>query len=201
MLIGPPGSGKTSVGLALAQRLAIEFIDSDAVIEKTTGMKVSHIFEKLGERAFRQMERKLVLRLHHQFAPEPVSVSSNVKENGTLSELSSYQFPPSFILSAGGGLPVKDNNMDLILQSCLVIALSADEDELLRRLSGRTDRPLLASGKEDEGARLKEMRDNIARLVAERRTVYERAHITVETGGRTVEQIADELVSLIKVQG
>jgi shikimate kinase len=62
ILIGPPGAGKTSVGKALGQRLSAEFADTDALIEKESGMRVSDIFTDKGEPYFREFEREIVLR-------------------------------------------------------------------------------------------------------------------------------------------
>jgi shikimate kinase len=62
ILIGPPGSGKSSVGKALSQRLSTGFADTDALIENESGMKVSDIFLEKGEPVFRELETKIVLR-------------------------------------------------------------------------------------------------------------------------------------------
>jgi shikimate kinase len=62
ILIGPPGAGKSSVGKALSQRLATDFADTDLLIEKQSGMKVSDIFLDKGELFFRELETEIVLR-------------------------------------------------------------------------------------------------------------------------------------------
>ena len=62
ILIGPPGAGKSSVGKALSQRLSADFADTDALIEKESGMRVSDIFLDKGEAFFRELETKIVLR-------------------------------------------------------------------------------------------------------------------------------------------
>jgi shikimate kinase len=62
ILIGPPGAGKSSVGKALGQRLSTNFADTDALIEKQSGLKVSEIFLDKGEPFFRELEREVVLR-------------------------------------------------------------------------------------------------------------------------------------------
>ena len=61
-MIGPPGAGKSSVGKALGQRLSTNFADTDALIEKQSGLKVSEIFLDKGEPFFRELEREVVLR-------------------------------------------------------------------------------------------------------------------------------------------
>ena len=60
VLVGPPGAGKTSVGIALAQRWGVGFRDSDADVEELLGMPISDVFVQLGEPAFREHERVAV---------------------------------------------------------------------------------------------------------------------------------------------
>ena len=60
VLVGPPGSGKTTVGGLLARRLNLAFLDTDQLIEKETGRKISEIFVEDGEEAFRALEEKAV---------------------------------------------------------------------------------------------------------------------------------------------
>ena len=61
-LVGPMGSGKTAVGRRLATLLGKQFFDSDAEIERRTGVDVRYIFEKEGEARFRARERELAIR-------------------------------------------------------------------------------------------------------------------------------------------
>lgn len=62
ILIGPPGAGKSSVGKALGKQLSTNFADTDALIEKHSGLRVSEIFLDKGEPFFRELEREIVLR-------------------------------------------------------------------------------------------------------------------------------------------
>jgi len=62
ILIGPPGAGKSSVGKALGQWLAMNFADTDSLIEEQCGLTVSEIFLDKGESFFRDLEREIVLR-------------------------------------------------------------------------------------------------------------------------------------------
>ena len=61
ILIGPPGSGKSSVGKSLAQRMGVEFSDTDTIIEKKWNKSISDIFVESGEPYFREIERAVVL--------------------------------------------------------------------------------------------------------------------------------------------
>ena len=63
LLCGFMGCGKTSVGQALAFRLRWDFLDTDALIEKRTGMSIPEIFAKQGEQSFRQMEQQAAAML------------------------------------------------------------------------------------------------------------------------------------------
>ena len=116
-LVGFMGSGKSTVGKGLARRLGYSFIDMDARIEGEHGLSINEIFEKLGEKAFREMENKLL--------KEMVSLKDAV-------------------ISTGGGLPCTGNNMDLINRKGVSIYLRMDPAALLNRLSrGKSRRPLI----------------------------------------------------------
>lgn len=62
VLVGPPGAGKTTVGPLLAQRLGVDFRDTDHDVEQIAGASITDIFVEQGEAAFRAMEREAVLR-------------------------------------------------------------------------------------------------------------------------------------------
>lgn len=116
-LVGFMGSGKSTVGKGLARRLGYSFIDMDARIEGEHGMTINEIFEKLGEKAFREMESNL------------------------LKEMISLQ---DTVISTGGGLPCTGNNMDLINRKGVSIYLRMEPEALLNRLSrGKSRRPLI----------------------------------------------------------
>ncbi len=111
------GSGKSTVGKGLARRLGYSFVDMDARIEGEHGLSINEIFEKLGEKAFREMENNLL--------KEMVSLKDAV-------------------ISTGGGLPCTGNNMDLINRKGVSIYLQLDPAALLNRLSrGKSRRPLI----------------------------------------------------------
>lgn len=116
-LVGFMGSGKSTVGQRLAGRLGYSFIDMDARLEGEHGMTINEIFEKLGEKAFRELESNL------------------------LKEMVSLQ---DAVISTGGGLPCTGNNMDLINRKGVSIYLRMEPAALLNRLSrGKSRRPLI----------------------------------------------------------
>lgn len=161
VLMGFMGAGKTTIGKALAERLSWDFIDTDAEIEKEQGRKISEIFETEGEQAFRDMETRLLKKL----------------------EKSEEQF----VLSIGGGMPVREENRELLRKIGTVVYLKATKEELVRRLSGDTNRPLLQGGA---------MEEKVAALMASREAIYvETAHRAVVTEGKTNRHILREICS------
>ncbi len=118
ILVGYMGSGKTTIGLKLQQKLNIEFIDLDKFIESKEGLNISEIFKLKGEIYFRKQENFWFNTL--------------INENKPL------------IISLGGGTPCYANN-HLLLQNNDVISfyLKANVSTLTNRLTNKTDRPLL----------------------------------------------------------
>lgn len=117
ILIGPMGSGKTAVGKQLARELRMSFVDTDAEIEKRTGVDIPFIFEKEGEAGFREREREALARL--------------VKLD-------------RIVLATGGGAVLKPENRALLKQNGVVIYLRTTVDEQLKRTARSQNRPLLA---------------------------------------------------------
>jgi shikimate kinase len=116
-LVGLPGSGKTTLGTALAAALGLPFVDLDAEIEKQEGEAVPTIFSTKGEDYFRQVESRVLREW---------SGSSQ-----------------SFVMGTGGGAPCFYNGMDIINGSGVSIFLDVTVDEILRRLAAFSNRPLL----------------------------------------------------------
>ena len=126
VLIGYMGSGKTTVGKALAQEIGLPFYDLDWYIESRMRKKVSQIFAERGEEGFRQIERNM------------------------LHEVAEFE---NVVMSCGGGTPCFFDNMDYMNQQAMTVYLKADVDVLYDHLRmGRTERPLI-KGKESEELR------------------------------------------------
>ena len=115
-LVGMMGSGKTSTGRPLAERLGYGFVDADAVIEQAAGCSIPEIFERDGEAGFRSLESQV------------------------LSAISQHH---SLVVATGGGVVTQPENWGL-LHSGIVIWLDVVPDQLLHRLNAdSTVRPLL----------------------------------------------------------
>jgi shikimate kinase len=115
-LIGAMGSGKTAVGRRLATLLGQQFLDSDAEIEKRTGVDVRYIFEKEGEARFREREREVIADLT------------------TLDGV---------VVATGGGVILDASNRDRLAKTGTVVYLETNIDTLVRRTRAAKTRPLL----------------------------------------------------------
>lgn len=115
-LVGMMGAGKTAVGKALAARLGVPFLDSDAEIESAANMTVAEIFARDGEPFFRDKESQVIQRL---------------LENERC------------ILSTGGGAFMAERNQTMISDKGVAVWLNADLDVLWGRVRHKDTRPLL----------------------------------------------------------
>jgi shikimate kinase len=118
-LIGMMGAGKSSVGKRLAGKLGVPFRDADAEIEAAAGCTISEIFDRYGEAAFRDGERRVISRL--------------------LAE-------PPHILATGGGAFIDERTRARIKTDAVSIWLRASLDLLASRVQRRETRPLLRDG-------------------------------------------------------
>ena len=116
VLIGFMGSGKTSIGRLVAQRLGFQFIDTDAKIIERTGLQVAEIFERHGEAWFREQET---------------------------STLRSLNILNRAVISTGGGIVVRKENHAILRELGFVVWLTASEDVIFERVSRNKKRPLL----------------------------------------------------------
>lgn len=161
VLMGFMGAGKTTIGKELAAKLSWDFIDTDAEIEKEQGRKISEIFATDGEQVFRELETDLLKRLEKR--------------------------EDRFVLSIGGGMPVREENRELLRKIGMVVYLKTTKEELIRRLSGDTNRPLLLGGALEE---------KVSALMEAREEIYlETAHREVVTDGKIISNLLKEICS------
>lgn len=113
-LVGFMGSGKTTVGRLLAERLKMKFVEMDSEIEKRAGMSISEIFKEKGEGFFRKLERELLEEI--------------LKNSGQ-------------VIATGGGVMVYNHR--LLLEKAWVFYLEVFPSKVLERIGNDTTRPLL----------------------------------------------------------
>ncbi|MEO5658021.1 MAG: 3-dehydroquinate synthase [Nitrospiria bacterium] len=124
ILVGPMGSGKTTIGRRLAETLGWSFVDTDHLIEREAGASVAEIFRRGGEPTFRALERRIVAR-----------VTRGVRQ----------------VIATGGGALLDSATRRRLMASGLTVWLKASPEILAARLVGVSDRPLLV-GSDPQGA-------------------------------------------------
>ena len=156
VLCGFMAAGKTSVGQALADLTGREFVDTDALVEKESGVTIAEIFERDGEGVFRDFERIAIERISCR---------------------------KGFIIALGGGAVLDGRNIDAVRQNAVVFWLKVTPEDVASRTSDIYGRPLLPDGIESvEGL-----------LLSREKTYAEAADVVIETGGKTVAEVAREI--------
>ena len=172
-LIGFMGSGKTSVGEKLAERLGYAVSDTDCMVETAAGMSISEIFSIEGEEGFRSREEAAL-----EFASSmPVAVGSG-----------------ALVLACGGGIVLSVKNRNVLAANFLSVWLDIPFKEIMRRLeSQRATRPLLAGGEYERRAlALYTTRQELYESCADLRYRW----VEGETLERTVDRILADIALL-----
>ncbi|GAB2692710.1 shikimate kinase [Paenibacillus thermoaerophilus] len=117
VLVGFMGTGKSTVGRALAERLGWSFVDSDARIVEKAGVDIPSIFAASGESGFRELEREVIGEL-----------MAGCRQ----------------VVATGGGAVLSERNREAMLGGGFVVALLAERDVIIERVRGDANRPLLA---------------------------------------------------------
>ena len=134
IFLGMMGSGKSSIGLLVAKKLKLNFIDIDKEIENETGLPIKKIFETKGELSFRKIEEKITLK--------------KMKLNPC-------------VISLGGGGFVNKNIRKEVLKNHISFWLNLNEKELLKRIRNSNKRPLTINKSDNELIELIKKRSNI----------------------------------------
>ncbi|AUM64541.1 shikimate kinase [Brevibacillus laterosporus] len=158
ILIGFMGTGKSTVGEQLAQRLHYERCDLDEEIVKATGKTIPQIFADDGEEIFRQLETNVLRQL----------VDGNRR-----------------VIITGGGAVLRPENVQVMLQHGRVVALTACEQEIIRRVERDQNRPLLQGN----------VKEKVRELLQARAGAYDFAPVQIDTTGKTIEEIVDEITT------
>jgi 3-dehydroquinate synthase len=162
IITGFMGTGKSKVGREVARHLGRDFVDMDALIEQRVGMTIPEIFAQRGEGFFRQQEHELCQEL----APKR-----------------------GLVIATGGGALIPEENRRALGASGLLVCLTCEVEEILRRLAQVEDRPLLE---------VADRRERIETLLAERREAYNRIPHQIDTTGLTVGEVAGKVIALLE---
>lgn len=117
-LVGMMGSGKSSVGSEVADRLGLDFVDTDELVAAVTQSTISDLWSRTGEETFRRLESQMIASAA---AGEPV------------------------VVATGGGVVLDDDNIAAMRGSGVVVWLNASPEVLAERVGRDSTRPLLAS--------------------------------------------------------
>lgn len=164
ILIGFMGTGKSTIGTALAAKRNLIHLDLDTLIAQHEGCSIPELFSEKGETYFRDTESRLLAQI--------------LKRRGQ-------------VISTGGGAVLCPENREIMLQKGIVVALFADEAEIIRRVSADANRPLLAGNPAER----------VQALIKERAGLYDFAPVRIDTTGKSVDEIVQEIERLMVEQG
>src|SRR5215467_3856273 len=146
VLIGMMGAGKSAVGCCLQRRTGLALLDTDKIVSSKFRMSIPEIFAKHGEDKFREAEAKALLALAR---------------------------PKQTIIVTGGGIVLREENVELLRRMGVIVWLDGNEDTLFARASRQRNRPLLQT---------KTPRKAFSQIFAARRSLYaDIADVRVDT--------------------
>ncbi|MEQ8677505.1 MAG: shikimate kinase [Aggregatilineales bacterium] len=157
ILAGFMGTGKTTVGQLVADFIGWHFVDTDDEIIHRVGMTIPEIFDKEGESGFRRYEKVICQ-----------AVAAEAQQ----------------VISTGGGLMIDPQNRDIMLNSGLVICLSASPQTIKARLSDTRGRPLA---------------ENWESLLEQRSAIYATLPHQIDTTDSTPREVAERVIALWRI--
>ncbi len=179
VLIGPPGAGKTSCGKILAANWHISFYDTDALIENQVQKSVKEIFRDHGEEHFRLLECNLLDSLIDQ----PILTLGS---------------DAPFVLSTGGGTPIRKGNLAKLNKIGLVVLLEADLETLVSRVSQAGDeRPLLSDSSQKDAQTA--ARTRLTELLVNRNPIYQQAGYKIDTTAISPTETANRVIDVLEL--
>jgi shikimate kinase/3-dehydroquinate synthase len=176
-LIGLSGSGKSTAGRLLAERLGRPFIDTDALVERACGRRIAAIFAQEGEAYFRACERRALLE--------------------------AVQTPEGAVVATGGGIVLDPQNRRLLAERGCSIFLTVAPETALERLRAQQEAALV-DGRTPEERPLLAGADPLAALrglLAERQELYAQAEVVCSTEGKTVEEVVRAMLASLIALG
>ena len=165
-LTGFMGSGKSRIGKNLANKLNVNFIDTDDVIELKYKKSIAQIFEVFGEKKFREIETEIISELINRSSES--------------------------VIALGGGSLISEKNQNLIEQTGTLIYIQSGLDMIWERTKNKTKRPLLLdNGKFPTKSLFMEKANE---LMEERLTGYNKASIKIERDGKEADEVVEEIL-------
>lgn len=165
VLIGFMGTGKSSVGVRLAQKLKRDFVDMDREIELVSGMSITDIFKHYGEVRFRSEETLMAQKVGKH---------------------------KDIVIATGGGVVLINDNIAALRENGILIGLDASAADIYARVNRKKGtRPLLNKNVSIQ---------DIERLVSEREPFYACADIRVNTSGKDLDTIINEIFQEINAK-
>lgn len=162
-LTGLRGSGKSTIGPLLAEKLRLPFIELNREVEKVAGLSLGSLFSVYGQGGFRRFERQCLDQV----------IASH----------------PELVLATGGGIVVEPSTYELLLHSFYTVWLHAEPEEYFRRVMAQHDARIATHQLEREAM------TNIRDTMAERRKLYARAQLSIDTNQQSPEAIAEQIAS------
>lgn len=157
------GVGKSTISKTLKQTFAMDVIEMDQIIAERNGMSISEIFDLRGEEYFRNEETELLKEC------------SKAKDQ---------------IISCGGGVAMRQVNVDEMKKSGKIVLLTASPSTILKRVEDSHDRPLLENNKTVE---------HITSMMEAREPAYQgAADIVINTDGKDAREICEEIIARVK---
>lgn len=160
VLVGLSGSGKSTLGNILSSLSGYALVDTDAIIVKLQNRSINNIFETNGEEFFRTLETQVS------------------------KEISAFD---KQIISTGGGIVLKEKNLEYLKQNGIVFYLKTSVNSLLKRLEGDNTRPLLKTD---------DVKKKLENMLEIRGKLYKKADVTIETDKLTPEETAKEILRI-----
>jgi shikimate kinase len=196
-LTGFMGCGKSSVGRCLSELLCCPFIDLDEAICDRAGKSIPEIFASEGETEFRKLEAETLrsiltpsdaVRTEKQSLPLQAMGPSLCGQRGSTV---SPSLQHRMVIALGGGTVMTPECSEIVKERSVCIYLKASIDTLVRHLETEASgRPMLQGDS---------LRSRIEELMNLRSKTYETiAHITIETDGKSIDAIAEEIVNRLK---
>jgi shikimate kinase len=157
------GAGKSSVGRCLNRRTGLALHDTDEIIEANFGMSISEIFAKHGEKKFRAAETEVLRRMRTE---------------------------EQRIIITGGGIVLRQENVEILRSQAVIVWLDADEETLFARASQKQNKPLLQT---------ENPRKTFAKILRARRPLYANiADIRIPTSALTDQEAAVAILAKLK---